>query len=779
MPPSSQPPASPSPLAAAEATASIVEGGPLEPAREPASSLSPRFAFGDPRAGELATAWRSSASSPPERSISLRTSEGSLSPPERGSLFGARSPPAPGTLSTYWSTAGSLLGAAMPAGGRIVSSTSAITGAATRAADSDRRSRRPFGSFLRFALVPLIASLVVVDALLGGGAPPEVRSVAAILVWWGVLAAVAFGLAPRAPVPRAALACAALLAAVAVFMALSSTWAPSAERAFFEADRVLLYTGLVLIPVLLALPGDAGRWADGMALAVAVVGLLALAQRLFGGLLPEGDVPELLPNAASRLSYPLGYWNGLAIFVALGCPLLLRAAVTAASPLWRAAALAPVPVLAGTIYLTSSRGGVAVALVACAAFVVLSGSVRAVVAGAVAGAGSLGAVAILSARQVLVDGPFGSGAAEDAGTEAALLIGAVCLLAAVLYAVLAALVPARLRVPRVAWALVAVALVVGVVAADPGERIDTFRAEPAVSEAPGATQVDAHLSTGGGSGRWQFWSAAADQWREHPLAGAGAGAFEPYWAEHGTLDWFVRNAHSLWLETLAELGVIGLLLIVGAFAVGIAAGVARLGGRRDDERATVAALLAVVLGFALSAAIEWTWQLPVIAALALLSLGLLTGPATARGEPSAAAPSVSFGVRAAVIMGAWIVLCAQAIPFLATREVGASQRAAARGEPGEALERAQSAEAIQPWAASPRLQQALVREELGQLRAARRALAAAIERDGSDWRLRLVATRLAVKDGDVATARRELARARSLNPRSPLLRDPNGVGVRP
>ena len=262
---------------------------------------------------------------------------------------------------------------------------------------------------------------------------------------------------------------------------------------------------------------------------------------------------------------------------------------------------------------------------ACAAFVALSGSVRAVVAGALAGVGSLATVALLSARQVLVDGPFDSAAAEDAGTEAALLIGGVCLLAAVLYAALAALVPALASRATRRVGAGGAALVAGVVAADPGERIDTFRAEPAVSEAPGATQVDAHLSTGGGSGRWQFWSAAADQWREHPLAGAGAGAFEPYWAEHGTLDWFVRNAHSLWLETLAELGVIGLLLIVGAFAVGIATGVARLGGRRDDQRATVAALLAVVLGFALSAAIDWTWQLPVIAALALLSLGLLTG----------------------------------------------------------------------------------------------------------------------------------------------------------
>jgi hypothetical protein len=660
-----------------------------------------------------------------------------------------------------------------------VSSTSAITEAATSVADGDRRSRRPLGSLMQFALVPVIASLIVVDALLGGGAPPEVRSVAAILVWWGVLAAVALSLAPRAPIPRPALVCTALLAAFGLFTALSSTWAPSAERAFFEADRVLLYTGLLLVPVLLTRRGDAGRWADGMAVAVAVVVLLALAQRLFPGLLPEGDVPQLLPNAARRLSYPLGYWNGLAIFAALGSPLLLRAAVVAASPLWRAAALAPVPVLAGTIYLTSSRGGVAVALVAGGAFVVLSGSLRAVVAGAVAAAGSLGAVAVLSARQVLVDGPFDSAAAEDAGIEAALLVAGVCLLTAVLYATLAVLVPARQRVPRLAWALVAVALVVGVVAVDPGERLDTFKAAPPVEEAPGATRVNTHLTTGGGSGRWQFWSAAADQWREHPLAGAGAGAFEPWWAEHGTLDWFVRNAHSLWLETLAELGVIGMLLIAGAFAVGVASGVARLGARRDDERATVAALLAVVLGFALSATIDWTWQLPVIAALAMLSLGLLTGPATAKAQPTAAAPVVAFGARAVVILGAWIVLCAQAIPFLATQEVGASQRAVARGELGEALEHARSAEAIQPWAASPWLQQALVREDLGQLRAARRALAAAIERDGSDWRLRLVATRLAVKAGDVAEARRELARARLLNPRSALLRDPDRVGVRP
>jgi ribosomal protein L29 len=128
-----------------------------------------------------------------------------------------------------------------------------------------------------------------------------------------------------------------------------------------------------------------------------------------------------------------------------------------------------------------------------------------------------------------------------------------------------------------------------------------------------------------------------------------------------------------------------------------------------------------------------------------------------------------------LVLVAWIAICAQALPFLASEEVAASQRAAARGELAEAVERADSARAIQPWAASPRLQLALLHEETGEIRRARRDIAAAIARDESDWRLRLVASRLSIKAGDVAAARRALARARALNPRSHLLRGAVGA----
>ena len=74
----------------------------------------------------------------------------------------------------------------------------------------------------------------------------------------------------------------------------------------------------------------------------------------------------------TRLSFPLGYWNGLGVFVALGIPLLLRAALVGRDARVRAIALAPIPVLAAVIYLTSSRGGVGTALLGAVVFLALT-----------------------------------------------------------------------------------------------------------------------------------------------------------------------------------------------------------------------------------------------------------------------------------------------------------------------------------------------------------------------------------------------------------------------
>ena len=57
----------------------------------------------------------------------------------------------------------------------------------------------------------------------------------------------------------------------------------------------------------------------------------------------------------------------------------------------------------------------------------------------------------------------------------------------------------------------------------------------------------------------------------------GAGSYQSWWSEHASLPLFVRDAHSLWLETLAELGVVGLLLLATAFGAAFVAALAAAG----------------------------------------------------------------------------------------------------------------------------------------------------------------------------------------------------------
>ena len=67
------------------------------------------------------------------------------------------------------------------------------------------------------------------------------------------------------------------------------------------------------------------------------------------------------------------------------------------------------------------------------------------------------------------------------------------------------------------------------------------------------------------------------------------------------------NAHSLYLETLAELGILGLLLVLGFFATAALAG----WRARDVLRGGEAAPALAVLGAgAVTAGLEWTCQIP-------------------------------------------------------------------------------------------------------------------------------------------------------------------------
>jgi tetratricopeptide (TPR) repeat protein len=263
------------------------------------------------------------------------------------------------------------------------------------------------------------------------------------------------------------------------------------------------------------------------------------------------------------------------------------------------------------------------------------------------------------------------------------------------------------------------------------------------------------------TGRWQFWKAAGKQFEEHPVIGDGAGSYETWWARHGSFSMFITDAHSLYMETLGELGLVGFALLFGAFALGVGAAMTRLLEQFDRLGDAHAALIACFVAYAVSTGLDWMWELTVVSVVGLGALGwALGGDGEARQR--------TLPLRVAIPAVAIFAIVAQVIPLASTLAIRDSQAAVRRGELAEAVADARTARDVQPWAARPYLQLALVFEEGGQLPAARRSIRQAIERDAEDWRLWLVRARLETKAGAINAARRSLRRAAALNPRSPL-----------
>jgi O-antigen ligase len=108
-----------------------------------------------------------------------------------------------------------------------------------------------------------------------------------------------------------------------------------------------------------------------------------------------------------------------------------------------------------------------------------------------------------------------------------------------------------------------------------------------------------------GQNRPLYWHVAWREWEQNRLLGSGAGTFDRYWLHYRTVSSFARDAHSLYLETLAELGPIGLALLLAALLIPLVA----LRGRRDPLLATAAA---AYVAFLVHAGVDWDWELPAV-----------------------------------------------------------------------------------------------------------------------------------------------------------------------
>lgn len=636
------------------------------------------------------------------------------------------------------------------------------------------RSAAPFAPLAVTAAVAVLTFLLAYD---GGTFGDTSRETLAVAVWWVVILAGVAGLWPLAGFNRATLLAGGFLAAYAGLTLASVIWADSAEDAFSEFNRAALYVGVFTLAALAARRSQIPRWTDGFALGIVAVAGLAFFSRCF----PDLIVPENLLGFRldlTRLSYPLGYWNGLAIFVGLAVPFLLRLAVSAAPLAIRALALAPFPVIGAVLYLTSSRGGLATAIIGALALYALVPRTRTVEAVLIAAAGAAGGIACVIGRDQLVNNP-GPAAAGEGHVAFPIVLGvcvATALVAFLVFRFVAGPLERRTARVRPLWRALAAAVVVllvaaGVAAAHPVRLFEHFKAPPPSPLNTLPSQENAiknHLLSVGSSGRWQQWGSAIDEFEAAPGLGKGAGSYEAWWAQHGTLNGFVRDAHSLYLESLGELGIVGFLLIAGAILTGIIVGLRRALARAGEERLAIAAVWAGFVAYAFAAGIDWMWELTVVSVVAFALLGLLTSSATAGADPKPLRRRWDVVGRVALGVAGLFVILTQAVSLLSNREIQASQRAVARGDLVAAVNRADNAKKIEPWAAAPYQQLALIAEQAQQFDDADAWIQKAIARDPTDWRLWAARARFDGERGDIHASREAIRHVCELNPRSDL-----------
>jgi hypothetical protein len=633
-----------------------------------------------------------------------------------------------------------------------------------------REAAPAVGPFLAGWLVPF--ALVLYLALRGGGYDQVVNGEVGVVVWWLVALGALIGLLPRGRPDAAAWTVLGLLIAFIGWTALGISWSSTAEQSVDQLALVAVYLGVFVLGLTSNGPGGLRRTAGAIATAIGIVGALALLSRVHPSWFPTDVTGKLIPNTQSRLNYPLGYWNGLAALIAIGIPLLITAATRGRWLAARALAAAALPALALAAYYTYSRGGVVEIAIALLALVALHPR-RLSLLPTMGVAAVSSAILIAAARQrgALANGLHGP-TAHSQGDEMLAIALVVCAGAALIQVAIAlagrhGLGPrpaiSRRTAVRAFGISALVAVVVAIAAGFPGfvsDRWQEFKSPQGAS-----VQTAARYDSASGNGRYQYWQSTVHENATDPLLGTGPGTFQYWWAKNGTIPGFVRNAHSLYFETLGELGIVGLVLIAGAILVPLGVGIRRT-WRADLERRTLlAGVVASSAVFAVAAGVDWVWQIPVIpVAFLLLAAALLAG----RDPEAPQKPGRPMALRAGIGALAVAALVAIAIPLYSAIKVNASQAAVRAHDLPGALDDARSAASIEPYAATPKIQEALVLELQRRLPQAIAAEREATQAEATNWRTWLVLSRLELKNGNVKAAVAAYRRGRSLNPRSPI-----------
>lgn len=569
-------------------------------------------------------------------------------------------------------------------------------------------------------------------------------------------------------------AAAALLAltALGVWSVLSAGWSPAPEIAIGDGQRTLVYAlcfGLGL--------GLCNLLAQRMHLALGPVALAAgVAAVVTAARLATGSVPVELLEIDGTLDFPIGYRNAnsaffaIAFFAALGL-----AAERRLHPLGRVAALVTATGCADLFLLSQSRASIPAIAVAIVVFVLLSPlRLRSVGWLALAALPAIGVVpAAADLYSAVNEGDLIDGVAEmnAAGIAVAATMAASALIAVIVVAYELRLPAARRSVAGsnrgVALALAglaatgAVAFMVAV--GDPVDWVDERLAEFRQAETPDLSDRSSRFTINVGSGRYDLWRVALDDFRAEPLLGDGGGGFQySYLRQRERVQRDPRDAHSVELEVLSELGLPGLALLV----VGLGgAGLATRRSRRLGPAAASLGAVALASGayWLVHSSFDWFWAFPAVTATTMGLLGAACAPAAlATRRP------LRRRTRLPLLVALAVLALSTVPPYLANRYVRQASEGW-RDDVERAYQDLEAARKLNRFTDWPILIEGEIARESGDTARAIDAFSRAVEKRPEEWAGRYRLAQLLASD-QPSVARAHIREALRLNPLGPEVR---------
>ena len=462
-----------------------------------------------------------------------------------------------------------------------------------------------------------------------------------------------------------------LLLAFTVLTALSVVWSVQPDDSWRDAGRMLAYSG-VFVAAIAFVRLAPSRWPailGGLALASVAICTYALLTKIFPGSLAPAD-------KYARLEDPYGYWNAVGLTAAMGaiCCLWLGAR-RSGHALLSALAYPAMGLLLLTLLLAYSRG----ALVALAVGVVLWVCMvpLRLRSAAVLIVGGLGAVALaawdfsthaLSAEKVPLAQQITAG--HQLGALLVAMLLALTLIGMVIGFWTGTRPPSpvlRRQAGAALLTLLALAIIAFAGVLAHSQRGLTGSISHAVSA---LTNPDAKVPpntpgrlTAVASVRARYWKEALEVFKAHPLLGSGAEGFATAHLRYRTETLEVRHAHGFVVQTLADLGLVGLLLALALLWSWMAAAgrathpfnrrwtswrawLEPSAGKRPGwhhvraaygpERVGMLAMLCLVVVFGVHSFVDWTWYVPGDACAALLCAGWLAGRGALADSPDPA-----------------------------------------------------------------------------------------------------------------------------------------------